>query len=137
MRRLSEGKAVETLAEMAELFKVLSHPARLAILEMLRSGEACVCHMEADLGLRQAYTSQQLSLLRQHRLLEARREGCKAIYSVCDPEIFAVIDMAVRIVGPSARPRAASHPDELPKCMRCAEPAKGVQNRLPEEPSRS
>ena len=43
-----------------QIFKVLTHPARLAILEILRDGEHCVCHMEAYLGFRQAYISQQL-----------------------------------------------------------------------------
>ncbi|MRS04979.1 ArsR family transcriptional regulator, partial [bacterium] len=43
----------------AQIYKVLTHPVRLAILEILRDGEHCVCHMEAYLGLRQAYISQQ------------------------------------------------------------------------------
>ena len=36
-------------------FKALAHPIRLQILDMLRGGEVCVCHMEAALGKRQAY----------------------------------------------------------------------------------
>ena len=42
-----------------ELFRVLAHPARLAILAELRSGEQCVCHLEAVLY--QVYLSQQLA----------------------------------------------------------------------------
>jgi DNA-binding transcriptional ArsR family regulator len=44
-------------------FKALAHPVRLQILDMLRSGEVCVCHMETALGKRQAYISQQLMVL--------------------------------------------------------------------------
>jgi DNA-binding transcriptional ArsR family regulator len=44
--------------ESAKLFKTLMHPARLEILEILREGEHCVCHIEAALGYRQAYISQ-------------------------------------------------------------------------------
>jgi hypothetical protein len=36
--------------QQAALFKLFTHPARLAILEVLRQGEACVCHLEAVLG---------------------------------------------------------------------------------------
>ncbi|MEW6406696.1 MAG: permease [Chloroflexota bacterium] len=43
---------------------ILMHPARLGILDLLREGEACVCHMEAVFGYRQAYISQQLMVLR-------------------------------------------------------------------------
>jgi len=47
-----------------QVFKLLSHPTRMAIMEILRQGEECVCHMEAILGHRQAYLSQQLAVLR-------------------------------------------------------------------------
>ncbi len=49
----------EQFEPQARLFKALMHPGRLAILEILRNGEECVCRMEALLGLRQAYISQQ------------------------------------------------------------------------------
>ena len=45
---------MDTLENAAALFKLLSHPSRLAILQVLRDGEECVCHLEAALGLRQA-----------------------------------------------------------------------------------
>jgi DNA-binding transcriptional ArsR family regulator len=53
----------------ARLFRILSNPARLDLLACLRDGEACVCHLEAALGLRQAYISQQLAVLRQAGLV--------------------------------------------------------------------
>ncbi len=44
----------------ANIIKTLMHPTRLSILEILRDGEQCVCHIEAVLGQRQAYISQHL-----------------------------------------------------------------------------
>ncbi|HTX78948.1 MAG TPA: metalloregulator ArsR/SmtB family transcription factor, partial [Longilinea sp.] len=64
----------------SQLFKLLTHPARLAILDILRDGEHCVCHMEAYLGYRQAYLSQQLAILREGGLLQDRREGWNIFY---------------------------------------------------------
>ncbi|MEJ2012610.1 MAG: metalloregulator ArsR/SmtB family transcription factor [Anaerolineales bacterium] len=72
----------------AELLKALAHPARLGILNVLRAdGECCVCHLEARLGLRQAYLSQQLARLREAGLVNDRREGLNVFYAVAHPEL--------------------------------------------------
>ena len=42
---------------LSSLFKALAHPTRLQILDMLRRGELCVCHIETALDKRQAYIS--------------------------------------------------------------------------------
>jgi ArsR family transcriptional regulator len=83
----------------AKLFKVLMHPARLAILNVLRDGEHCVCHLEAALGHRQAYISQQLAALREAGLVQDRREGWNIFYRVSKPEVFKVIDATQGLTG--------------------------------------
>ena len=70
----------------SDLLKALSHSTRLAILNILRDGEQCVCHMEATLNLRQAYISQQLMILKQAGLLESRRDGLNLYYRLVKPE---------------------------------------------------
>jgi DNA-binding transcriptional ArsR family regulator len=82
-----------------QIFKVLTHPARLAILDILRDGEHCVCHMEAYLGLRQAYISQQLSVLREAGLIQDRREGWNIFYRVADERIYSLLDAVRQITG--------------------------------------
>jgi len=90
---------LEFFEEQATLYKALSHPVRLAILNILRDGEECVCHMEAVLGLRQAYISQQLMVLRNVGLVENRREGWNNFYKVIKPEIFSVVDATEKLCG--------------------------------------
>jgi ArsR family transcriptional regulator len=110
----------------AMLFKALMHPARLAILDILRDGEECVCHMEAYLGYRQAYISQQLMVLREAGLVEDRRDGWNIFYRVIKPEIYTVIDAALEVTGgaPLARPaNHAAHTCPCPKCSVVIEPA--------------
>ncbi len=85
---------MELYEDIAELFKVLIHPTRLAILEMLRDGEECVCHMTAILGARQAYVSQQLMVLREAELVVDRRDGWNIYYRVTRPEVYNVLDAA-------------------------------------------
>lgn len=101
----------------AKLFRILSHPARLDLLACLREGEACVCHLEAALGLRQAYISQQLAILRQAGLVQDRREGLNIYYRLAEPRLLPVLDAARQVTGPSRRPQAVAVPDcPCPKC---------------------
>ena len=95
-----KGKtAQKPFSRQASLFKLLSHPGRLAILEILRHGQECVCHMEAALGYRQAYISQQLAVLRQAGLVTDTRDGWNVYYRVANKEIFKILDAVNQVVG--------------------------------------
>jgi DNA-binding transcriptional ArsR family regulator len=96
-----ETRPLKPYDEQAQFLKVLTHPARLAIFKILRNGEHCVCHMEAHLGLRQAYISQQLTVLREAGLIQDRRDGWNIFYRVTDPRIYEVLDAVEKITGQS------------------------------------
>jgi len=98
----------------ALIFKMLTHPVRIAILEILRNEEHCVCHMEAHLGLRQAYLSQQLSVLREADLIQDRRDGWNIFYRVTNPEIFTVLDAIKKFTR-----QAATLPNENSVSCNC------------------
>jgi DNA-binding transcriptional ArsR family regulator len=110
--------------EQAALYKALSHPVRLAILEILREGEECVCHMEAALGQRQAYISQQLMVLRDIGLVDNRRDGWNNFYYAVKPEIYAVLDAAASMYGKSSnsqdKPFDLTHKPADCSCPKCA-----------------
>ena len=98
---------MDALDDLAAVFKTLMHPTRLAILGILRQGEECVCHMEATLGLRQAYISQQLSVLREAGLVSVRRDGWNIFYQVTRKEVYGVIDAARAMLPKSSQKRLA------------------------------
>lgn len=102
----------------ASLFKLLAHPARLAILTILRDGEQCVCHMEAMLKLRQAYISQHLKILKDAEIVSDRRDGWNIYYHVTWPEVFQMIDTMFALTGqPEAIPHSHSKAEcPCPKC---------------------
>ena len=103
--------------EEIRLIKALTHPVRLAILEILREGEQCVCHMEAVLGQRQSYISQQLMVLRDAGLLQDRRDGLNVYYHVIRPEIYSVVDAVRQMVGaPTAELVSKSVTCTCPNC---------------------
>jgi ArsR family transcriptional regulator len=106
----------------AQLLKVLTHPARLAILNLLRDGEHCVCHMEAHLGLRQAYISQQLMVLREAGLIQDRRDGWNVFYRVTEPRIYQIIN-AVASLFPSGDAAAVIQPVISCACPKCSSEA--------------
>ncbi|MFN8529784.1 MAG: metalloregulator ArsR/SmtB family transcription factor [Anaerolineae bacterium] len=80
-------------SELAEKLKGLAHPVRLQILDMLRGGELCVCHIERALDRRQAYISQQLMVLRDAGLVESRKDGLQVFYRLADPQIHRWLDL--------------------------------------------
>ena len=73
--------------ELAELLKVLGHPVRLQIIDILRRGEVCVCHIEQVLNKRQAYISQQLMILREAGLVTSRKDGLQVHYRLLDSKM--------------------------------------------------
>ena len=75
----------------ASLFRVLGHPARVRILELLRDGEQSVGQLQAELELDSSGTSQHLAALRRIGLVSARREGTSAFYSVEDDHVFDLL----------------------------------------------
>jgi ArsR family transcriptional regulator len=82
----------------ANLFRVLGHPARVQILELLREGERSVGALQAELGLESGGTSQHLAALRQVGLVESRREGTSVLYRVSDERVFELLEAGRALV---------------------------------------
>jgi DNA-binding transcriptional ArsR family regulator len=78
----------------AEFFRALGHPARLRILELLRSGERSVSELQAELEIDSSSVSQQLAVMRAKNIVDTRRAGTSVYYSVRDPQIFQLLDVA-------------------------------------------
>lgn len=85
----------------AEFFKTLGHPARIRVLEVLREGEHSVSDLVPEVGLEASHLSQQLAVLRRANLVQTRREGTSVVYSVSNPMIFELLDVARRILTSS------------------------------------
>lgn len=88
-------------AVKAEFFRVLGHPARVRILELLRDGERSVGELQAELHLDSSGTSQHLGVLRRLGVLESRKEGTSVFYRVRDPRTFQLLEIARQILTSS------------------------------------
>jgi len=81
----------------AEFFKALAHPIRIRILDCLRSGEKGVNELSEALQLEPANVSQQLAVLRVRNIVTGRKSGSSVFYSVSDPALFKLLDVAKEI----------------------------------------
>lgn len=71
----------------AEICKTLANPKRLEILSALREGELTVGSLAERLGITKANVSQHLAVLRQRKIVAARREGVNVYYRINNPRI--------------------------------------------------
>ena len=95
-------KKQNPLQPVASLLETISPMTRLQILLAIGTGEACVCHLETALGLRQAYISQHLMALRKADILMDRREGRYIFYRLKDAALLDLITNSARLSGLSA-----------------------------------
>ena len=77
----------DVLSDMAGVFKILSDPTRLRIVNALLLSEMCVCDISALLNMSRPAISHHLKSLRQTRLVKYRRDGKVAYYSLEDAHI--------------------------------------------------
>ena len=82
----------------AQLFHALSDATRLAILDMLRGGERCVCDLQTDLDAAQSRLSFHLKVLKDAGLVVDRREGRWAHYRIVPDALAEVHDVAVALL---------------------------------------
>lgn len=113
-------KKIIPLLPIVSLFETISPLGRLEILLNIGTGEACVCHLEARLGYRQAYISQHLMALRQAGLLDSRREGKYIFYRLAKPEILDLLHEAARISNVTLPKLEVVSPEKQCACPTCA-----------------
>lgn len=85
----------------AEFFKTLGHPGRIRILEVLRDGERSVGDLIPEVGLEASHLSQQLAVLRRASMVRQRKVGPSVFYSVSEPRIFELLEVAKAILTSS------------------------------------
>jgi len=81
----------------ADFFKALSHPLRIRILELLSEGDKNVNELQTLIGSEGSAVSQQLAVLRSKNIVDGKKDGTKVMYSLRDPAIIELLDVARRI----------------------------------------
>lgn len=91
-RRLIRKLDPTHLHRAADAIRVLGHPDRLRILEVLEQRSCPVTEVQDILGLEQAIVSQHLARLRQYGIVQAHREGVNVFYEVVEPKVRHILE---------------------------------------------
>lgn len=107
-RQVEQSRDEKAYEDVAERLHLLSLPARLRIVDMLRRREECVCTLQKALGRPQPYVSQQLRILRKAGMVERHRGGRRAegderyvYYRLADPWVRQLVEAALGAADPS------------------------------------
>ena len=78
---------------VAERFKALSEPSRLAILRFLMGGEAAVGIIATETGQSQPNVSRHLAALKRAGFVTGERNAQSIVYKISDPVVVALCDL--------------------------------------------
>ncbi len=85
----------EQLYDLAELFKIFGDSTRVKILYALLESELCVCDIAKLMQVTQSAVSHQLRVLKNSKLVKARREGKTVYYSLADDHVIHILDQGM------------------------------------------
>lgn len=88
----------EMLEMMAEKFRMLADPTRLAILRCLMAGERSVGQVVAETGRGQANVSKHLKMLAESGLVGRRKDGLQVFYRIIDPLVEKLCNLVCRTI---------------------------------------
>ena len=86
----------ETTERICDVFRMLAEPSRLKIVLTLLGGELCVYHILESVGGTQSALSHQLRVLKDNRVLRARRDGQNVYYSLADEHVREMVSIGLK-----------------------------------------
>ncbi len=82
----------DVLSRAAAVLRCLGHPLRLRLLEALERGEKTVSELQEYAGVAQPMVSQHLMVLKAHGVVDLRRAGPFARYSIVEPKVKSILE---------------------------------------------
>jgi ArsR family transcriptional regulator len=82
----------------AEFFRMLGHPVRIRVLELLQDGPMPVRELRAAIEVEPSGLSQQLAVLRRSGIVSSRREGSTVVYALAGGDVADLMKAARRIL---------------------------------------
>ena len=90
--------AVPLYQAKAEFFRMLGHPVRIRVLELLQDGPRPVRDLLADIAIEASSLSQQLAVLRRYGIVASHREGSSVVYQLTSGDVAELLRTARRIL---------------------------------------
>ncbi|BET48789.1 MULTISPECIES: ArsR/SmtB family transcription factor [Streptomyces] len=83
----------------ADFFRMLGHPVRIRVLELLQGGPRPVRELLAEIEIEPSNLSQQLAVLRRSGIVTATRTGSTVVYELAGGEVAELLATARRILS--------------------------------------
>jgi ArsR family transcriptional regulator len=90
----------------AGVIAALAHPIRVAIVELLKDGEVCVCKIAERVGAERSNVSRHLAVMLKAGVLQTRKEGLQVFYSLRTPCILNFLNCATRALRQNVQEEA-------------------------------
>jgi DNA-binding transcriptional ArsR family regulator len=94
----------DAIEDVANVFRVLADPTRVAIVHALSLAELCNCDLASILGVSESAVSHQMRELRLMKIVTARRRGRMVYYTLTDDHVRHVFEDTLRHVREGRRP---------------------------------
>ncbi|AEH10816.1 regulatory protein ArsR [Candidatus Protofrankia datiscae] len=92
------GVQVPLYQAKAEFFRMLGHPVRIRVLELLADGPTPVRQLLAAIEVEPSNLSQQLAVLRRSGIVTATRDGSTVVYALAGGDVAELMRAARRIL---------------------------------------
>ena len=89
----------EDVEQVCAIFRVLAESSRMKIVLALMERDLCVCHLAEVCGGTQSAISHQLRVLRDNKVVKAKRKGQSIEYSIADTHVKNIVQMALAHLG--------------------------------------
>ncbi len=89
----------DTVAALAETFRILGDPTRVRIVAALSEGPLCVHEIAERIEISESAVSHQLRLLRGLRVVRARRDGRQVYYALDDEHVTRLFQLSLEHLG--------------------------------------
>ena len=90
----------------AKVLKAMAHPSRLAVIERLEKGEACVCELQEIVKSDMSTVSKHLALMKRAGIVDERKEGLWVYYRLRVPCVIRFLDCIDAVVASPAKEAA-------------------------------
>lgn len=80
----------------AQVITAMAHPIRLAIVDLLKDGEVCVCEIADRISVERSNTSRHLALMFKAGVVKTRKEGLQVFYSLQMPCMLNLLECATK-----------------------------------------
>jgi DNA-binding transcriptional ArsR family regulator len=95
--------SLEALSQAAECLKVLAHPHRLRMIQMLLAGRYTVGELADACSIPSHMASEHLRLMQRCGFLSSTKEGRRAYYEIAEPHLAQILACIEERFGATAR----------------------------------